>query len=499
MDVQVIAQPTGHDVVSDGMGSTGAGSGRAPVSATRQCVCGGWTRYIVCQYCGTTDPHAAAAGMISMTPLVQRSPEEADAHSAAATANGHAGGAAWEPGTQPAAFAEAGTHAAPPLPPTTFAEAQFGAAPSAAAVFASTADAPTPAFASFRQPEPAAPPLAADQPPAAAAFTGSAFSSPPAAPAEATPFSEPIPGWGDAPVPAPPGWASAAPAAPSFRSEPGAAAPAPVSAFGTASPGAVSAPEVDVPAEGPTADSAVDDAATPYHGPAEPATVAYPTPPASYEMPPELAATRQPLRVSTAEVPAADVTDEPVRASKRSLPRWAVPAAAAVVVIGGAGLYLSSSGGGGSAPVAPVVRHSTAPVQTKTTGTTGVAPAANVAPATRLATAAPTGFTATGPGTPVTGAALSAADSIHRTGELTAAGVTSATVTTFNGPGGLTITVLTETAASPAQATELATHARHFGFTMQAANGATVFSLHSLAKTDPIVSALTTWTTALKG
>jgi len=39
---------------------------------TRQCVCGGWTRFLLCQYCGTTDPAAVAAGMVSTSPLVQR-------------------------------------------------------------------------------------------------------------------------------------------------------------------------------------------------------------------------------------------------------------------------------------------------------------------------------------------------------------------------------------------------------------------------------------------
>jgi len=43
-------------------------------------VCGGYTRYVVCQYCGTTDPSAVAAGLMSLTPLVQRTPEEAEAH-----------------------------------------------------------------------------------------------------------------------------------------------------------------------------------------------------------------------------------------------------------------------------------------------------------------------------------------------------------------------------------------------------------------------------------
>jgi len=39
------------------------------VGETRQCVCGGWTRFVVCQYCATTDPAAVAAGMISTAPL----------------------------------------------------------------------------------------------------------------------------------------------------------------------------------------------------------------------------------------------------------------------------------------------------------------------------------------------------------------------------------------------------------------------------------------------
>jgi hypothetical protein len=56
---------------------------RPPISATRQCVCGGYTRYVVCQYCGTTDPSAVAAGLMSLTPLVQRTPEEAEAHARA--------------------------------------------------------------------------------------------------------------------------------------------------------------------------------------------------------------------------------------------------------------------------------------------------------------------------------------------------------------------------------------------------------------------------------
>ena len=36
---------------------------------TRQCACGGWTRFVVCQYCGTTDPAVAAAGWVSSSPL----------------------------------------------------------------------------------------------------------------------------------------------------------------------------------------------------------------------------------------------------------------------------------------------------------------------------------------------------------------------------------------------------------------------------------------------
>jgi hypothetical protein len=48
-------------------------------AGTRQCACGGWTRFIVCQYCGTTDPAFAAAGMVSITPLVVPA-RDADPH-----------------------------------------------------------------------------------------------------------------------------------------------------------------------------------------------------------------------------------------------------------------------------------------------------------------------------------------------------------------------------------------------------------------------------------
>lgn len=51
---------------------------RPGIGVTRQCVCGGWTRFVVCQYCGTTDPSAVAEGLLSTTPLVQRAPEDLD-------------------------------------------------------------------------------------------------------------------------------------------------------------------------------------------------------------------------------------------------------------------------------------------------------------------------------------------------------------------------------------------------------------------------------------
>lgn len=537
MDVQVRAQPTGQDVGSEGMGSTGAGSPGGSFSTTRQCVCGGWTRFIVCQYCGTTDPHVAAAGMISMTPLVQRSPEEAAAHIASNVAE-YDGAASWEAGSHGGSFSEAGTHAAPPLPPTTFAEAQFGEAPSAAAAFASNAHAPSAALvkAPFETPS-------VDEAPErlASAFTSSAFARPVTASSpDPIGYPEPAPGWNDAPMPAPPGWATVAPA-PGFPYEPGGAAPAPVApAFeadvpvfqAPAAPAryperpfadpevstaaldlpaaafdmpALDEPALDEPALDEPADqtSALEGSAA---ASSRPAAVAYPVPPASYELLSEFeAAETSELAATQEEEQLAGVKRAAKPAgAKRALPRWALPAAAAAVVVIGGGVYLATSGSGSTDNTpAPVVRHTTQPATGSSAGPTtapGVTtPGVTVAPAIRLAQTAPTGYTAVAPGVQVAKASLAAGDSLHSAAELRAAGVTSATATTFLGPGGAKVTTLTETAASPAQAATLATQFHTLGYTMQAANGRTVYALHDTAKPASVVAAFNAWTSALKG
>jgi len=93
---------------------------RQVTSGLRQCECGGWTRFVLCQYCGTVDPAYAAQGLVSTTPLQAPATAEEPAPLAHVPAQPGAPEAAWpsaRPAWEPAPLAWDTGSAAFPQPP----------------------------------------------------------------------------------------------------------------------------------------------------------------------------------------------------------------------------------------------------------------------------------------------------------------------------------------------------------------------------------------------
>jgi hypothetical protein len=266
---------------------------------TRQCACGGWTRFVVCQYCGTTDPAVAAAGWVSSSPL-----------------------------TVPTAFDPAAVPPpamTPQLPPPV-------PAPMTAQHDAPVMAAATSAFADLHAGPPTPPPPVA-APPMAPMPTSAPQSPVPAAPQA---FS--------APPPAPAGLDPASYLAPDAAAAGvGAAFPPP------AAPGA---PAAFTPAGDPGA-ALVGGAAGTYPAP-------LPVPPGASWPQDEAPA---PAAPSSALLAASEAAAAPVApsAARQQRPRWVLPVAGVAVVAAAAGAYLtlggsSSSGGSATPPVHHVAR-----------------------------------------------------------------------------------------------------------------------------------------------
>ena len=374
---------------------------RPPISATRQCVCGGYTRFVVCQYCGTTDPSAVAAGLMSLTPLVQRTPEEAEAHARAVS-------------PAPMAANPVGSHAASLQELRSFADPAYdtGAA----------------------DPEPVTPVALA---PVALAPAGVA---PAFAASDASPFRVPAQVGSIAPLadwPAEPVYAEPVYAEPVYA-EPVYAEP-------------VGSHPLAVPA------GLVPPPSLPPFTPAQAAS----TPAASSAAP--VMAPAPPAPPSDADWTAVDAADGRT-ARSRPRPRWLLPALAAALVAGGGGAYLLTSSSSTDTSSVPVVRpHRQVRALPSPAGAAVTpAPAVPAAPgaAGELATTLPAGWTA-GPLGQVTVAQVAAVDPSHRTAaQLTAAGVASADQSLLHGPGAVTGVALVLHTTTPAQATALASAVR---------------------------------------
>jgi len=373
---------------------------RPPISATRQCVCGGYTRYVVCQYCGTTDPSAVAAGLMSLTPLVQRTPEEAEAHARAVS-------------PAPMAANPVGLHAASLQELRSFADPAYDTAAADQAPVAPVAPAP-----------------AASAPAAVAPAFAAADASPFRVPAQVGSVAPPVDG------PAQPAYAEPVYAEPVYA-EPAYAKPAyaePVGSQPLAVPAGLVPPPF-TPAQAVSTQAA--SSAAPVLAPAPPA-------------PP-----------SDGDWTAVDAVDG---RTTRPHPRWLLPALAAALVAGGGGAYLLTSSSSTDTSSVPVVRPHRQVRALPSPAGAAVTPASAVpaAPgaAGELATTLPAGWTA-GPLGQVTVAQVAAVDPSHRTAaQLTAAGVVSADQSLLHGPGAVTGAALVLHTTTPAQATALASAVR---------------------------------------
>ncbi len=399
---------------------------RPPISATRQCVCGGYTRFVVCQYCGTTDPSAVAAGLMSLTPLVQRTPEEAEAHARAVS-------------PAPMAANPVGSHAASLQELRSFADPAYDTGAADPEPVTPVALAPVALAPAGVAPVALAP---AGVAPVALAPAGVA---PAFAASDASPFRVPAQVGSIAPLadwPAEPVYAEPVYAEPVYA-EPVYAEPVYAEPVGS-HPLAVPAGLVPPPSLPPFTPAQA--ASTPAASSAAP--VMAPAPPA----PP-----------SDADWTAVDAADGRT-ARSRPRPRWLLPALAAALVAGGGGAYLLTSSSSTDTSSVPVVRpHRQVRALPSPAGAAVTpAPAVPAAPgaAGELATTLPAGWTA-GPLGQVTVAQVAAVDPSHRTAaQLTAAGVASADQSLLHGPGAVTGVALVLHTTTPAQATALASAVR---------------------------------------
>ena len=385
---------------------------RPPISATRQCVCGGYTRYVVCQYCGTTDPSAVAAGLMSLTPLVQRTPEEAEAHARAVSP---APMAANPVGSHAASLQELRSFADPAYDTAAADQAPVAPAPVAPAPAASAPVALAPAFAAadaspFRVPAQVGSVAPPADGPAQPAYTQPAYAE--------TVYAEP--------VYAEPVYAEPVYAEPVYAE--------PVGSQPLAVPAGLVPPPF-TPAQAVSTQAA--SSAAPVLAPAPPA-------------PP-----------SDGDWTAVDAVDG---RTTRPRPRWLLPALAAALVAGGGGAYLLTSSSSTDTSSVPVVRpHRQVHALPSPAGAAvAPAPAAPAAPgaAGELASTLPAGWTA-GPLGQVTVAQVAAVDPSHRTAaQLTAAGIVSADQSLLHGPGAVTGAALVLHTTTPAQATALASSVR---------------------------------------
>ncbi len=372
---------------------------RPPISATRQCVCGGYTRYVVCQYCGTTDPSAVAAGLMSLTPLVQRTPEEAEAHARSVS-------------PAPMAANPVGSHAASLQELRSFADPAYDTAAADQEPVAATALAP-----------------AALAPAGVAPAFAAADASPFRVPAQVGSVAPPA-DWSAEPVYAEPVYAEPVYAEPVYA-EPVGSHPLAVPA------GLVPPPSLPPFAPAQAVSTQAVSSAAPVMAPAPPA----PPPDGDWTA-----------------VDAADGRTARPR-PRWLLPALA----AALVAGGGGAYLLTSSSSTDTSSVPVVRPHRQVHALPSPAGAAVTpAPAAPVAPgaAGELAATLPAGWTA-GPLGQVTVAQVAAVDPSHRTAaQLTTAGVVSADQSLLHGPGAVTGAALVLHTTTPAQATALASAVR---------------------------------------